>query len=156
MATSTSAAQFASRIAKMGQAVKDAPKVAVKAAALSMKGDIEKARNAAVGGDGRMSRVGKKGAKLGVNFKIHGDGMEARMKATGPWPLIESNIPAHRIGPKKKGGRRGIAFRGVVRASAQHPGTKGKKPWKKGVDSGTPKAVKILREQTINAVRKAI
>jgi hypothetical protein len=156
MGTSTSVAQFAGKIAKAADAVKAAPKVAVKAAALSMKGDIEKSRNSAVGGDGRMSRVGKKGAKLGVGFKLADGGETASMRATGPWPLIESDIPKHKIVPKKKGSRRGIAFRGVVRASASHPGTKGKKPWRKGIDSGTPKAVKILRDQTIDAVRKAI
>lgn len=142
-------AQLAGRIQKMAKAVEDARKVSVKEAADVMKDSIEHSRNAAVGSDGRMSRVGRSGAKLGVAVRM--SGAEATVQASGPWPLIENNIPAHTIKPKK-GRKRGVAFGGIVRASVRHPGTKGKQPWKKGRTAGVPKSVEVLRSRTTSAV----
>lgn len=147
MGKSPNAAGLAAKCAAAAKAIEKARKEAAKAAALSLRSDIERSRNAAVGGDGRMSRVGRSGAKLGVTVRTVGDG-DQRLKATGPWPLIEGDTPPHKIAVRKK---RGIAFGGIVRASAQHPGTKGKQPWRKGVQAGKPEAVRILRRQTTDA-----
>lgn len=148
MGTSKDVAALSAKCAAAAKAIEKARKEAVKKAAQSLRADVEQSRNKAVGGDGRMSGVGKKGAKLGVQLKAVGP-VDQRLKASGPWPLIENNTPAHAIKPKK---RKAIVIGGgIVRANAKHPGTKGKQPWRKGIDAGRPEAVKILRKQTTDA-----
>lgn len=148
MGESTNVAALSAKCAAAAKAIKEVQRRAVKDAAQSMRSDVEKSRNAAVGSDGRMSNVGRKGAKLGVQLKAVGP-VDQRLKATGPWPLIESNVPPHAIKPKKK--RAIVIGPGVVRVSAKHPGTRGKKPWAKGIDAGRPEAVRVLRKQTTDA-----
>lgn len=91
----------------------------------------------------RLRGAGKKGAKLTVRYNegTFGDGAKALVYVTGPAQLIERDTKSHRI-PRERGsrGRRRYAvIPGIgVRAYANHPGTKGKHPWQKGVDVAVP------------------
>lgn len=152
MGTSASAAQLSAKLTKAADAIEKSRRTAVKNAATVMKSEIEHSRNAAVGGDGRLSHVGRSGAKLSVGYDLGTDDT-ATVTAKGPWPLVENKVPAHKIAPKK-GKKRGVAFNGVVRRSVQHPGVRSpKKPWRKGVDSGVPKAVKAMQSPLVDAFR---
>lgn len=109
--------------------------------------------------DGRLSGT-KKNAKLSVNYKTRPAG-GVLIKANGPWPLIESDTPAHEIPNEAKAGRKqrgrsafkarktlnipGIGFRTTV----SHPGTKGQKPFGKGVDKSANDVPKIIRDTVV-------
>lgn len=89
--------------------------------------------------------VGKKGASVGVRYEVQPH--SALVRATGPVHLLESDTKAHRI-PREKIGRgrarrvnrKPIYIPGVgIRASAMHPGTKGRHPWARGVTDGLAK-----------------
>jgi hypothetical protein len=65
--------------------------------------------------------------------------------------LIESDTKAHDI-PKarKRGRRRVVVIPGVgVRASAHHPGTHGRHPWRAGVQKSQAKIPAVLRKETV-------
>lgn len=110
-----------------------------KAAALAAKQVQETEMRQDAGGDLRLSRVRSgKGARIGARFDRRGDGMHIR--ATGPVPLIANDIRAHTI-PKVRRNRRLLAIPGIgVRASVNHPGTKGKDTW----DEGRTKAIPVI------------
>lgn len=164
-ATKASVAQVSHRLNRTATAVEQANVRAVSRAALIAKREIESERDKAVGSDGRMSHVGRSGAKLGVRYDVRGvKNPVAVVKATGPWPLIERPIGAHSIlprrakGSRRRGGKRALTIAGAdgPRASARHPGTRGKQPWRKGVDSATPKVRAELQQTVVKAFREAM
>jgi hypothetical protein len=128
----------------------------VRIAALAVKTSVLGQLQVAGVKDGKLRGVGKRGAKVGVSFTVTGH--TAIVKATGPFPLIESDTKAHRI-PRERGarGRRRYAvIPGVgVRAFANHPGTKGKHPWAKGVAAAQPAAAKANQIALTQAMTKA-
>lgn len=90
--------------------------------------------------------VGKRGKKIGVSYDAGTTTGTAVIRATGPVQLIESATKPHRI-PRDtaRGRRRVVVIPGVgVRASANHPGTRGKHPWAKGVAVAIPLVPKIV------------
>lgn len=131
------------------------------------------------GAPARLSGVGKNGASLGIRQHKSGSFAQPQtvLKASGPWQLIEHNTRPHIIVSRKLGGSRrrrtnlasGLFVRASgrrvtttrrgergairtpqgLRAYAQHPGTRGKHVWKKGVERGTPAATlafaKVMR-----------
>lgn len=105
--------------------------------------------------DNRLSGVGKSGARVGARYDVRGQD-EALVRATGPLHLVERDTKAHEIQPKarrRKSGRTGVRLAdGSVRRSVRHPGTKGQRPFEKGIEKGRPKAVRELRGVTTNAV----
>lgn len=138
-----------------------AQRTAVERAALAMTTDIRQVieRDS---GDSRLSGVGKKGAKVGAGFDVKGTrNPVAIIRARGPLHLLANRTKPHTIEPKarrRRGGNRvGLGMPdGQVRASVQHPGTRGKDTWRRGVAVGLPKAVRILRSSTVDAVRRGL
>ena len=131
----------------------------VRIAALAVKTSVLGQLQVAGVKDGKLRGVGKKGAKIGVSFNLTSSS-SALVKATGPFPLIESDTKAHRIPRErgKRGRKRYAVIPGVgVRAFADHPGTKGKHPWRKGVIAAKPGAAKAnqvaLRQSLVKAYR---
>jgi hypothetical protein len=122
-------------------------------AGLVLKRSVEDAR-ARVAPSGRLRNVGK-GARLNVRYDVEGE-RQVKVKVTGPWPIIEENTKAHTVQPKKRKGKKAIAFNGMARASAQHPGTKGKHPFRKGIEAGQAKAVRALGESIGTAAQRGI
>jgi hypothetical protein len=117
----------------------------------------------------RLRGVGKRGAALGVrdNTGRFPDGAKALIFATGPWQLIEADTKAHRI-PRQRGARSrrsrfavvpggaegGRHGRGGVRSSVQHPGTKGKAPWRKTTDKLQKSLPDMYAHAFVGEVRK--
>lgn len=145
--------QVAARMNKVADATKTGSRTTVEAAASKAKAII------AEGAPGRLRNAGRNGANLGIRYQIQGAGTDvsARLHATGPWPLIESDTPAHTIRPKKRrGGRRsgrggGVSVPGVgVFRLVHHPGTKGKHPWAKGVAQASPVVAREMSKKMAN------
>ncbi len=147
--------EVAARMNKVADATKKGTRATVVAAAMKSKVIISS------GAPARLRNVGKSGGKLGVRYTISGGDLNpsAKLRATGPWPIIESDIGPHRIGPKKRrGGARsgrggGVSTPGGVFRSVHHPGTKGKHPWAKGVEKAEPVAAKEMSQKTANIVK---
>lgn len=144
---------FLEKTAKMGAELRHLERNMVLVAAQTVKTSVQSQLAAAGVENGKLRGVGKKGAKVGVRYDILGD--KALVRATGPFQLIERDTKAHRI-PKVRGARarkRIVVIPGVgVRAWANHPGTKGKHPWAKGVAAAIPiqrKAQGIALHQSV-------
>jgi hypothetical protein len=108
----------------------------------------------------RLNR-GRRGARIGVRYNENRDGRFVVM-ATGPYQLIESDTVAH-VEPKQRGARSGSRFRtrktllipGIgYRKVVKHPGTRGKHPWRKSVDTYGPKAQAVWRGVLSSAVAR--
>lgn len=135
----------------------DAPKLerrATNAAALEVKGILlAEMRRVA---PGLKLNVGKRGKKIGVSYTPGVSSGTAVIRATGPVQLIENTTKPHRIPrARARGGRRVVVIPGVgVRAWANHPGTRGKHPWAKGVAVAVPRVPKIVDAELDRTMRK--
>ena len=122
------------------------------------------------------------GVRYDINGSISAN---ALVKATGPVQLVENRTHAHVIGPKGvKGGTRAkngsrnrtgmsrrqraidegtaiygksqvLAFNGIVRRYAYHPGTAGKHPWAKGVKESAPKTPAVFERAYHDALLRS-
>jgi hypothetical protein len=132
-------AQFVAKTGRMGGELTRLEHRTVEVAAQVVKRSVQVQMVGAGVKANRLRGVGKKGARIGVRYDI--DQKKALVRATGPFHLIENDTKAHRI-PKQRGARartRYAVIPGVgVRAYANHPGTKGKHPWAKGVEAAMP------------------
>lgn len=132
--------QFLAKTAKMGTELGTLQHRTVEIAVLTVKKSVETQMQVAGVDNGRLSGVGKRGAKIGARYDFVGPNT-AIVRATGPFHLLERDTKAHRI-PKVRGTRarkRVVVIPGVgVRAWANHPGSKGKHPWAKGVAAAIP------------------
>lgn len=153
-----SLAQFAARTRNFGPELQSNLKRGISAAALHTKRSIE-AEMSAAGVGKRLSGVGTRGARIGVRYDVRGtDNPVALVRATGPFHLVERSTRAHSITPKKRARRaqrkRALAIPGVgPRASAQHPGTRGKHAFAKGVERAKPGVRRIIGESVVKALR---
>lgn len=166
--------QFARQMATLGARMERNVADSVGKAAQVVKGSVEAQMRGAVGADLRMSGVGRSGARIGVRYDVKGTrSPTALLRATGPAHLVERDTDAHTILPRSVGRAQGRSktarlaakqdlynalFGASVGAGARplkiggdrfayrvnHPGTKGKHPFEKGVDGATPAAQKIL------------
>lgn len=147
------AAQVVRKVDRMRTELQQAQRKALNDAGLAMRREIERTRDRVVGGD-KLRNVRGRGGQLRVRYDLEGDDA-VRLRAIGAWPLVERPVKAHSVQPRKRGGKKAIAFNGIVVASAEHPGiSRPKKPWEKGVDAGTPKAVRTLRDRNLAAIER--
>lgn len=144
---------FVEKTAKMGGELRRLERNMVLVAAQTVKTSVQSQMAAAGVQNGKLRGVGKRGAKIGVRYDTIGD--KALVRATGPFHLLERDTKAHTI-PKTRGARarkRVVVIPGVgVRAYANHPGSKGKHPWEKGVVAAIPiqrKAQAIALQQSL-------
>lgn len=166
------------RLRQTAAAVAKGSRATIEQAALVSKKRIEAQRDRDTGGDGRLSGVGKSGAKLGVSYKMEGTATAPRafIKATGPWPLIENNTSGRVVRSRhaKGSGRRGLIgpaapgqFKGGGRAvlnipgvgfrrSARHPGTTGKKTFAKGRAASIAPATALIKKRSTEIVKAAL
>lgn len=78
------------------------------------------------------------------------------MKWTKGAVLVDQPTKAHKIAPRRRG-RRAIGIPGVgPRASAQHPGTRGKGFVRRGKQTGRTAAVKVYKEKQLTAPMKQV
>lgn len=148
-------AEFASRARRFAGDLPGVERRTVETAALMVKDTATQQLRQAVGSDLRMSGVGKRGAKVGARYDKGNRSSTAVVRALGPVQLVEGSTKPHRIPrQRKRGRRRVIAIPGVgVRASANHPGTRAKRPWAKAMDRAIPKVPAVIQEETAKALR---
>lgn len=150
--------QFVRKMDRTAVELARADRVAVERAAFTMKQyTLASLRRAAP--SGRLRGVGKKGARLGVRYDVKGQrNPVALVRATGPWQFIENDTKAHQI-PKARGRRArkryAVTPYGVF-ARVNHPGTKGKHPWRLGVAAGTPRAEREVRSSVTGALARGL
>lgn len=146
MGTSRSPAELAAKFRAAGTAIEEASKEGVRAAALEVTQSVRRTVAAASGGDSRLSGVGKRGAKVGAGFDVKGTrNPTAVVQARGPLHLIERSTKPHAITPKKRNKTRAIQTPEGPRASAQHPGTRGKHPFERGVALASPRVPRVFQ-----------
>jgi len=150
-------ADLAASAGAAAAALKVAQKVGVRKAALMTTNEIRGTIRSATG-DMRLSGVGKRGARVGAKFDIKGStNPTALITATGPMQLIERDTSPHRI-PRARGGRarrRYVVVDGHPYASANHPGTRGKRPFGKGVAKAAPHTGAIFQREIRSAIDRA-
>ena len=84
----------------------------------------------AVAGDGVLSNMGRKGARLGMRYNVEERGrrVELILKPAGPWVLMERGAKGHTIGKPRRGKPRylhGAAYGHPVLGPISHPGAPG-------------------------------
>lgn len=153
MGTSRSWAELDSKLTRLAHEYADLPNTIVPEAALV-------AKRAVMGlAPDRLRGVGKNGAKLSVAYNVsHGATTQALVFARGPWQLIEEDTRAHRI-PRERASSRGRRRYAVIpgvgpRAYANHPGTKGKHPWRKGIEASRPVISRMFDFQAAVPLRR--
>jgi len=149
---------LATSIGATAAALQVAQKAGVTKAALYTTRTI-RAEITRVTGDNRLSGVGKRGARVGAEYKIQGSVQNptAYIQAKGPLHLIERDTSPHRI-PRVRGRRakkRYAVVDGHPYAYAYHPGTTGQHPFEKGWRKAAPETPKIFQAEVRKAVVKA-
>lgn len=126
---------------------------AVKAGVFQAALAVTESVRAELPSSGRLRGVGRRGAKISVGFDIRGtSNPTALIAARGPLHLLERDTRAHTIVPKTRGA---LATPYGVRASVQHPGTKGKHPFERGVTRAVPVAEAIVQKAVFGAYTEA-
>lgn len=175
MGTSRSGRELGRKLDRLADDFEDLPLAAVKDGSQVVKTSVTRLAPA------RLRNAGRRGSKLGVRYNVGTYGGEAKslVYATGQWQLIERDTKPHRIpglkgqktrqnrsiratkgrmfGPAfggEKTNAKPIVFGGNVRAYAFHPGTKGKKPWARGVAMALPKVRKVLPTKGATVMRR--
>lgn len=152
----SSPAQFATKMARVSKDVRGADRGIVNRAALATKKAVQ-VRLAVAAPRGRLN-VGKRGQKIGVRYTLLPK--SAKVFMTGPAQLIERDTKPHRIPKERKTGRakrRYAVIPGVgVRAWANHPGTKGKHPWRKGLLDAQNNVQRATADHYFDTVKKAL
>jgi hypothetical protein len=151
--TSRVGKQLAGRMVKVEKSIKNAGRPAAAKAGGILQQSTARTIKSASGGDSRLSGVGRKGAKVGSRYVVssepNGDAT-AVVRATGPLHFIENDTKAG-ARYRRRRGRGGAA--GPTKPM-MHPGTKGQRPFERGIAAGRPAAVKALRSAFTDAVRK--
>jgi hypothetical protein len=95
---------------RLGGAIKKGQTETLYKASAKAKTIHQQHMRAAIGGDMRMSNVGKRGARISIKYRVgkKGELPWASIKVTGPAQLIERDTRAHPIYPRgTSGGRQG-------------------------------------------------
>ena len=104
-----------------------------------------------VGGDLRMSWSGRN-VRLGARYQVRkGPRPQAVLtpRPAGIWSALSSGTAPHEITPRarrkgrgrRKGGATALTVGDGFAASVQHPGTKGKRTWQRGITKAKPLAM---------------
>jgi hypothetical protein len=184
MGTSRSFAELGGKLGQLSNELQSSMSVAALDRLASLAKKLLLAELArAVGADLRMSRVGPKGARLGVASDVkQGQTPTAMVRATGPWQLIEGDTDPHVILPRGVGRAKGRskAARHAARQELYnalfgsgpgrqvtplrtpfgprnrvlHPGTKGKHPFANGVERAQSLTAITLRPVLRDGLQK--
>jgi hypothetical protein len=137
MATlSKSAADLSKKLHRAGNATKTANRVAITQAALTGK-VITAGLMVASGVTPGKPLSGMRKGRVNVGFTLTG-GDEALIQMRGPAHIVNNPTSAHKLVPRgsatgrrRRGGARALTIGNELRASANHPGTRGKHFWEK-------------------------
>jgi hypothetical protein len=152
----TTVSEWAERAATLPAALVQATPRAVRTSADILQAQARTNVAQATGGDLRLSRVRSgKGAAIALRVRTVGSGSRTRAEVvpTGPIMLVERDTKAHQLRSRAGGRgysmarRRSASRRGFLyipgvgyRASAKHPGTKGKEPVGRAFAQSAPEA----------------
>lgn len=136
MGTSSTPRELASKLERMAISIQRHSVEATKEAAKATKTALLAEAAIAVGADLRLSRVGKKGARIGAGYEVEelpGNQARSTIKPRGPWALVEYSIRPHVITPRRSR-KRGKAQRartvrttiGNASFDQQRPATSGR------------------------------
>jgi hypothetical protein len=161
---------------RLGGAIKKGQTETLYKASAKAKTIQQQHMRSAIGGDMRMSNVGKRGARISIRYKVgkKGELPWASISVRGPAQMIERDTRAHMIYPR---GTKGARNRNRVKAgpiavkhkrgnmimppvsdfrkSAFHPGTKGKHPFARGQKAAQPAVLRNLRTNTFRIIKAA-
>lgn len=150
----------------------------VQKAALEAKTIINTEIRKVAGADMRLSGAGKRGARVGARYDIKGStNPTALIRALGPIQLIERDTKPHLIAPRAsfvtrggvrvrqgrrsaagrrlRGGKTALTIGGNLRASAEHPGTKGRHPFQRGAEKASKVTPEIFQAEVDRGLRRA-
>lgn len=154
MGVSTSPAQLARKLETAAVGIAGASPAGVRAGAELVAGSVRAVSPST------LRNVGKRGAKLGVRVRQVNLGVThpvAYVKAVGPWQIHEFDTKAHTIPRDRKRGRKAIRLPdGQIRASVEHPGTKGQHTFAKGVAAVAPRVPKVISEVSVRSVLRTV
>lgn len=169
--------RVASQVQGTIAALNEAQRRGVQVAALEVTNTVRAEIRKVAGVDMRLSGAGRggKGAKVGARYDIKGStNPTALVRANGPIQLVERDTRPHVIvsrsrfvargGLRVRQGRRSAAGRrlrgkaaltigGSLRAWAMHPGTKGQRPFGRGVEKSAPKTPRIFQDEIDKRLR---
>lgn len=154
IAISKASNDLAKRIGKLSTAVKKGERDTLIKGGLAGKDEHSK-RIRRDSGDGRLSGVGRNGARVGARFDAVARGVE--FKATGPLHFLANPMSPHKITPKKRSRAKVLAIPGIgPRASAMHPGTRGKDTWNKATPDARKAVADAFHDRQVNIIRRAL
>lgn len=158
MGTSKSGKALGVKLTAAAVALGKANRKAVSAAALAYKEAELVSAASDSGGDLRLGHWGWSPAKgtyrapkLGAYYDVKGyENATALLKPKpiGLWVYLEGGAKPHAVKNRTRGRnrRKALALSGGGFASAvNHPGTRGKKTWSKGLKAGEPQAMRIFK-----------
>lgn len=102
-------------------------------------------------GDGRMSGIGKNGAKISARFDVTGDSVKVRMVGGAAAILERGRHTATPVKPKKRGGKKAIATPWGPRASAQGSTAAGHHTFDRAFEKSKPVIDRVLRDPIVDA-----
>lgn len=171
--------EFAVDAFNMAASLPDATAKATASAALEVTNTIRAEIRTDSGGDMVLSGMG---AKVGARYSVRGGSSPtALISATGPMQILESDTQSHSIlsgGVGRAKGRSRAARRQAKqelynalfggqfsgarplstpygpRYSVNHPGTKGKKTWSRGVEKAAPHVPKVYQDALAKHLRR--
>lgn len=147
-------------LAAMPQAMQRGQRRGVAKAALHVTRSVRR-EILLVTGDNKLSGVGRRGARVGAGYNVKGRvNPTALITARGPLHLVERDTGAHSIEPRRRrarGNRKrraALKFGATYAMSADHPGTRGQRPFGKGVDRTKKDVAKIIEDEVWYFVRR--
>lgn len=153
MGVSRSPAELVGKLAKFADSQEIVAHEAVVTATKAVAGTITAELAKVTHGTGRLSGVGKKGARLGVITVLTAN--QGIVTARGPWQFIEADTKRHNIAPKKRRGKKALTIGSGLYASAKNTGgSKGKQPFAKGTIAGEPLAIAAFHAAEDTALRE--
>lgn len=148
---------FAADCARFPGALEKAQARGVRRAALHVTRAVRGEIRAATNGDMEMSGVGVRGVRVGARYDVRGTvNPTAMIRATGPLHLIERDTRPREIKTRKRRGKKALRLADgrFVTGTVQHPGTKGKRPFAKGVDATKESAPRVFDAEIQRAMRE--
>jgi hypothetical protein len=132
---------FAGDLAELAGEIRRVARLLERDAAAAAVAVFRPAVYRAVGGDRRMSGVGRGGAAVEVTVRAVSDGSIVRVG--GPFHLLERATRAHEI-VARSGGGLVLGGGSDVRRSVSHPGTRGKGTWAGAEPAAAEAATKAM------------
>ncbi len=105
------------------------------------------------GGSLWLRGVGRAGAPISAEATIAPDGHSFTLKAVGPWQFVEGDTKAHDMpGRRRRKGPYRTPY--GAKSKIRHPGTRGKRIWRKSYGNLRQRYPRYYRDHTFNALQK--